>query len=483
MTGLLVVTPPGPESDTLCASLKEHGFLVSTVGNGAEAVAFARQRQPAVILMDAGLTAMDRWHAVKRLNSDMATSAIPVLTLASGAGSPAGLQRVLKKVRQVLVGLVEASPQRDEASPNVSADPEPPGRPPSAVRPSEAAASVDVGVSRRPPSDGDGGRILVVDDNALNRDMLSRRLARRGYQVSVAESGEEALDAIRTHPFDLVLLDWMMPGLSGIDVLKEIRKTFSAVELPVIMATAKTEADDIVVALRLDANDYVTKPLNFDVVNARIRSHLGRAHAHRALAASERRYRALLENTGDMILQFRPSGELIYVSPASRTLLGVEPEDLLAHPLSHWLHPIDRRALEKQRHAHPTLPPAYLFIARMLRRDQSFTWVEVSCRVTRDADGESLVLAACRDVSEHMERIGGDEPPLPLGGDIMTHPGWRGAPPEVSETALSGSPVVVLSVLDGLSVEVLRGDTKVDSNALVREVGERLLEALKGSDA
>jgi PAS domain S-box-containing protein len=475
LTGLLVVTPPGPESDTLCAALKELGFRVSTVGSGGEAVAFARQRQPAVILMDAGLSAMDRWHAVKRLNGDVATSSIPVLTLASGVGSPASLQRVVKKVRQILKGLEEAT---GHAEPPLAGPGTDGGHVEPPPIPSDVAATVDLDVARRGRDITDEGRILVVDDNALNRDMLSRRLQRRGYQVSVAESGEEALKAIRSQRFDLVLLDWMMPGLSGIDVLKQVRERFSAVELPIIMATAKTEAEDIVVALRLEANDYVTKPLNFDVVSARIRSHLGRAQAHRALVASERRYRALLENTGDMILQFRPSGELVYVSPASRTLLGVEPEDLIAHPLSHWLHPIDRRALERQQNAHLTLPPAYMFIARMLRRDESFTWVEVSCRVTRDALGQAMVLAACRDVSEHMERIDGDEPPLPLGGDIMTHPGWRGAPAGPSDPPLSAAPVVVISVVDGLRAEVLSGE----AGPLVREVGERLLEALKGTD-
>src|SRR5690606_17019854 len=145
-------------------------------------------------------------------------------------------------------------------------------------------------------------------------------------KVDTADDGQQALDKIKAADFELILLDWMMPGLSGIDVLKKIREDFSPMELPVIMATAKTEADDIVEALRLEANDYVTKPLNFDVVNARIRTQLGLVDAHRKLAASEHRFRALLENTGDMIVQYRPDGKILYVSPASRTLLGYEPQ-------------------------------------------------------------------------------------------------------------------------------------------------------------
>jgi sigma-B regulation protein RsbU (phosphoserine phosphatase) len=118
------------------------------------------------------------------------------------------------------------------------------------------------------------GRVLVVDDNEMNRDMLSRRLSRRGLTVTTAEDGYRALDLIRTQPYDLVMLDVMMPGIDGLDVLKTIRETSSASDLPVIMATARTQSDEIVQALKLGANDYVTKPLDFGVVLARVQTHL-----------------------------------------------------------------------------------------------------------------------------------------------------------------------------------------------------------------
>ena len=118
------------------------------------------------------------------------------------------------------------------------------------------------------------GTLLVVDDNELNRDMLSRRLKSRGYTVHTAEDGQQAVDLIAASRFDLILLDVMMPGLSGIDVLKIIRQRYSMAELPVIMATAKDQGEDIVEALRLGANDYVTKPLDFPVVMARTEAQL-----------------------------------------------------------------------------------------------------------------------------------------------------------------------------------------------------------------
>jgi serine/threonine protein kinase/CheY-like chemotaxis protein len=117
-------------------------------------------------------------------------------------------------------------------------------------------------------------RLLVVDDNEVNRDMLSRRLSRKGYQVKTAPNGHQALKMIESEPFDLVLLDIMMPGLNGIEVLKILRQKYTTAELPIIMATAKDRSEDVVEALELGANDYVTKPIDFPVVLARVTAHL-----------------------------------------------------------------------------------------------------------------------------------------------------------------------------------------------------------------
>ncbi len=118
------------------------------------------------------------------------------------------------------------------------------------------------------------GRLLVVDDNDLNREMLTRRLSRKGFQVEMADGGRRALELIESDSFDLVLLDIMMPEITGMEVLETVRKRFSPAELPVIMATAKTQSEDVVSALTLGANDYVTKPIDFSVLLARIDTHL-----------------------------------------------------------------------------------------------------------------------------------------------------------------------------------------------------------------
>jgi sigma-B regulation protein RsbU (phosphoserine phosphatase) len=128
-----------------------------------------------------------------------------------------------------------------------------------------------------PPAD-----ILIVDDEELNRDGLARRLQRHDYEVACAGSGREAIELLGTRRFDLVLLDIMMPGMNGLEVLKFLRRVDSLIDLPIIMVTAKGESEDMVEAFELGANDYVTKPLDIPVVLARIRTQLAlrRAVAH-----------------------------------------------------------------------------------------------------------------------------------------------------------------------------------------------------------
>ena len=114
--------------------------------------------------------------------------------------------------------------------------------------------------------------LLLVDDDAMNRDALARRLARSGYKVLTADSGVAALRMVREERIDAVLLDVMMPGMSGLETLRHLRQLRSVADLPVIMVTAKDGSDDVVEALDQGANDYVTKPIDFAVALARIRA-------------------------------------------------------------------------------------------------------------------------------------------------------------------------------------------------------------------
>jgi class 3 adenylate cyclase/CheY-like chemotaxis protein len=173
---------------------------------------------------------------------------------------------------QAVAQLTGAADGAVEAPPPEAPEPGPVAPPAAAETPAEASPT-DAG-AQESVSAASGGALLVVDDNEMNRDMLSRRLSSRKYAVDVAEDGARALEKIAASSFDLVLLDVMMPGISGLDVLRTLRKTYSMADLPVIMATAKDQSEDIVEALKLGANDYVTKPLDFPVVLARVQTQL-----------------------------------------------------------------------------------------------------------------------------------------------------------------------------------------------------------------
>jgi DNA-binding response OmpR family regulator len=116
--------------------------------------------------------------------------------------------------------------------------------------------------------------ILVVDDHPDNRELLTRSLEREGFRVLEAASGRQALWHLKEGKISLILLDVMMPEMSGIEVLQSVRESYTASELPVIMLTAKTQSGDIVEALGQGANDYVTKPVDFPVVLARVQAQL-----------------------------------------------------------------------------------------------------------------------------------------------------------------------------------------------------------------
>jgi len=139
-------------------------------------------------------------------------------------------------------------------------------------------------------------RLLIVDDISDNRAILMRRFQRRGFEVVEAESGFAAIELINRESFDLVLLDVMMPGIDGIETLKRIRGQQSASALPVIMVTAKSESNNIVDALELGANDYVTKPVDFAVALARVNTQISRKRAEQQVALANEELRKANED-------------------------------------------------------------------------------------------------------------------------------------------------------------------------------------------
>jgi adenylate cyclase len=116
----------------------------------------------------------------------------------------------------------------------------------------------------------ESGRLLVVDDNKVNRLLLGRGLEQQGHKVSFAENGRQALEMLRSTPFDLVLLDIQMPEMDGYQVLEQLTQDTKLREIPVIMTTAMEELDSVVKCIEMGAEDYLTKPVNPVLLRARI---------------------------------------------------------------------------------------------------------------------------------------------------------------------------------------------------------------------
>jgi adenylate cyclase len=138
----------------------------------------------------------------------------------------------------------------------------PPGLPP--------AESGSAQIALTPARHAETGNILVVDDNAANREMLSRRLAREGHRVQVVADGPAALDLLRQQPIDLVLLDVLMPQMSGYEVLQRLTADDTLREIPVVMISALDEMDSVVRCIELGAEDYLPKPFDPVLLRARI---------------------------------------------------------------------------------------------------------------------------------------------------------------------------------------------------------------------
>lgn len=142
-------------------------------------------------------------------------------------------------------------------------------------------------------------KILVVDDDQINNKMLSRKLEKRGFTIVQAFCGKECLEKVETENVDLILLDIMMPDLSGTEVLRDLRKRFTAFELPIIMVTGKGDTIDIVENFKDGANDYIVKPVNLEVALARINTQLELKSLH-----GQKLKKAELETAHAMIVTY-----------------------------------------------------------------------------------------------------------------------------------------------------------------------------------
>ncbi|MFJ9253822.1 response regulator transcription factor [Bacillus pumilus] len=177
------------------------------------------------------------------------------------------------------------------------------------------------------------GKILVVEDEKKIARVLSLELEYEGYEVTVKETGMDGLQALEEESFDLVLLDVMLPELSGLEVLRRVRKTNTAT--PIILITARGSVPDKVSGLDLGANDYITKPFDIEELLARIRAQL-RLNIH-AQEEKETELSIADLTVNEKTRDIQRAGQMLELTPREF--------DLLVHLLKHQQQVLTRDQL------------------------------------------------------------------------------------------------------------------------------------------
>src|SRR5437763_3129583 len=182
--------------------------------------------------------------------------------------------------------------------------------------------------------------ILLVEDQDDSRKTLSRLIGMRGHKVSQVATAEEAERALATDSFPFLILDWMLPGKSGIDLCRELRARQDGDEMFILLVTGKTDRADLEMALEAGANDYLTKPIDLSLLNVRlavaerqIRDLTERNQARVALQQSARTLTDILENAADGFFALDYAWRFTYVNPQAERLFGRARKELLGGEL------------------------------------------------------------------------------------------------------------------------------------------------------
>jgi PAS domain S-box-containing protein len=239
-------------------SLEGAGYEVQEAATGEEGLALAAAVRPDAVVVDGMLPGIDGATVVRRLKSDTALRSTPCLLLTAAEGAvdelrslEAGADAYVHKSEDLDVILVRLAALLRGAS--------------------------TLGGETNPSLLGPK-RLLAVDDSITYLQELGSQLREEGYDVVLAKSGEEALELLAAQPVDCILLDLIMPGLSGQETCRRIKQLPEWRDIPLVMLTARDDRDAMIEGINAGADDYIAKSADFDVLKARLRAQLRRKH-------------------------------------------------------------------------------------------------------------------------------------------------------------------------------------------------------------
>ena len=303
-------------------ALESGGYEVQEAGTGEEGLALAGAERPDAVVVDGVLPGIDGATVIRRLKSDRAMRDAPCLLLTATEGTAeelrsleAGADAYVRKSEDLGVILIRLA----------------------ALLRGVTAAAAETSPSLLGPK-----RLLAVDDSVTYLQELGSQLRLEGYDVVLAKSGEEALELLTAQPVDCILLDLMMPGLSGQETCRRIKQSPQWRDLPLVMLTARDDRDAMIEGINAGADDYIAKSADFDVLKARLRAQLRRKHfedenrrIREALVRkeSDARFQRLLRSSIIGAIQGDFSGRLTDANDAFLEMLGYSRAELEAGAL------------------------------------------------------------------------------------------------------------------------------------------------------
>jgi PAS domain S-box-containing protein len=247
------------------------------------------------------------------------------------------------------------------------------------------------------PASSSKGRILIVDDESVNREVLCRRLHREGYRPAGVHSGRAALQILHNEPFDAVLLDIKMPEMSGIEVLQALRKDQELRHLPVIMLSGLTDVERVAQCIELGAEDYLPKPINSVLLRARLGACLEKKrlrdqeHAHlQALSAEKELLSVTLRSLADAVITTDAEGRIALLNEVASTMSGLKHEEAMGRAFAE-VFPIFQRS---------TGLPAINVAAEALSRN-ALVESEVGVAIKLSGGAERIVSARGAPIHDH----------------------------------------------------------------------------------
>ncbi|PID73730.1 MAG: hypothetical protein CSB33_02165 [Desulfobacterales bacterium] len=249
-------------------------------------------------------------------------------------------------------------------------------------------------------------KILIVDDVPKNIQVVANILQGRGYSMAFAQDGPTAIEMAKKTPFDLILMDIMMPEMDGIEACRILGGTPETAAIPVLFLTAKTDTESVVAGLEAGAMDYVIKPVNDAELLARVNTHLSLHRHRRSLVeinrklkqeSEERRkavekYQSMYENAVQGMFQSTISGRMLATNPAYARILGyVSPDELIRlENVGHVLYekPEDRELMLEDLRENGVLTNYEL---KIKRKNGDSAWLMINARLGETPEGEPVI--------------------------------------------------------------------------------------------